>query len=52
MVDNKTAQEFLGSLLGKQLRIHTTDARMFVGEFKCTDNVGLAWLIQRAAVLD
>ncbi|MCJ1481366.1 hypothetical protein MMC06_001523 [Schaereria dolodes] len=33
-----TATAYLQSLLNKQLRIHTTDTRMFVGEFKCTDN--------------
>lgn len=38
-MDNHSAQEFLGALLGKQLRIHTTDDRMFIGDFKCTDNV-------------
>ena len=38
-MDSQAAQDYLGRLLGKQLRIHTTDARVFVGEFKCTDNV-------------
>lgn len=33
------AKDYLESKLGKQLRIHTDDSRMFVGEFKCTDNV-------------
>jgi len=33
------AQKFLTSLLNKNLRIHTTDTRMFRGEFKCTDPV-------------
>ncbi|KAL1974419.1 hypothetical protein VTN31DRAFT_4623 [Thermomyces dupontii] len=28
---------YLQSLLGRTLRIHTTDMRMFVGIFKCTD---------------
>ncbi|KAI4284352.1 MAG: hypothetical protein L6R38_001458 [Xanthoria sp. 2 TBL-2021] len=37
-MDSQAAQDYLGRLLGKQLRIHTTDARVFVGEFKCTDN--------------
>ncbi|KAI9783009.1 MAG: hypothetical protein M1816_001623 [Peltula sp. TS41687] len=32
------AVEYLKSLLGHRLRITTTDTRMFVGEFKCTDN--------------
>jgi hypothetical protein len=30
---------FLESILGKTLRLHTSDTRMFVGRFKCTDNV-------------
>jgi len=37
-MENHEAVEYLSSLLGKQLRVHTTDTRMFVGEFKCTDN--------------
>ena len=36
---NAPAVEYLNSLLGRQLRIHTTDTRMFVGEMKCTDGV-------------
>ena len=38
MVDNQGV-EYLKALLGKQLRIFTTDTRMFVGEMKCTDMV-------------
>lgn len=33
------AQLFLSSLLNKKLRVHTTDDRMFWGDFKCTDPV-------------
>ncbi len=33
------AEYFLKSLINKTLRIHTTDSRMFVGSFKCTDPV-------------
>ncbi|MCJ1447715.1 MAG: hypothetical protein MMC23_008226 [Stictis urceolatum] len=33
-----TAKAFLASLLNRQLLIHTSDSRMFAGEFKCTDN--------------
>ncbi|KAH8693744.1 hypothetical protein BGW36DRAFT_209924 [Talaromyces proteolyticus] len=36
-VDNSKETAFLTSLLGRTLRIHTTDKRMFVGTFKCTD---------------
>ncbi|KAE8440527.1 hypothetical protein EG329_007273 [Mollisiaceae sp. DMI_Dod_QoI] len=35
------AESFLTSLLGKNLRITTTDTRMFLGQFKCTDSVRL-----------
>ncbi|TPX15522.1 uncharacterized protein E0L32_004502 [Thyridium curvatum] len=31
------ACSFLESLINKNIRIHTTDTRMFRGEFKCTD---------------
>lgn len=37
--DKEAAQSFLQSLLNKKLRIHTTDERMFWGDFKCTDPV-------------
>ncbi|KAI4133062.1 MAG: hypothetical protein LQ347_002314 [Umbilicaria vellea] len=37
-MENDRAIEYLRSLLGKQLHVCTTDTRMFVGEFKCTDN--------------
>ncbi|RYP56145.1 hypothetical protein DL771_012090 [Monosporascus sp. 5C6A] len=31
------AEAFLHSLINKTLRVHTTDSRIFVGTFKCTD---------------
>ncbi|KAI0160634.1 hypothetical protein GGR57DRAFT_388956 [Xylariaceae sp. FL1272] len=31
------AEAYLKSLLNKNLRVHTTDGRMFLGAFKCTD---------------
>lgn len=37
--NKEAAQSFLQSLLNKKLRIHTTDERMFWGDFKCTDPV-------------
>lgn len=37
-MEHDEATEYLSSMLGKQLRIYTTDTRMFVGDFKCTDN--------------
>ncbi|KUL86112.1 hypothetical protein ZTR_07664 [Talaromyces verruculosus] len=36
-MDNSVHINYLQSLLGRNLRIHTTDTRMFVGIFKCTD---------------
>ncbi|KAL2013183.1 hypothetical protein VTN00DRAFT_708 [Thermoascus crustaceus] len=36
-MDNSQAVSYLESLLGRTLRVHTTDTRMFVGTFKCTD---------------
>ncbi|KHN96790.1 LSM domain-containing protein [Metarhizium album ARSEF 1941] len=44
-MDQPQAQAYLSSLLNKTLRVHTTDARLFWGTFKCTDadkNVVLA----------
>ena len=38
-MDNYQAVNYLESLLDRTLRIHTTDTRLFVGLFKCTDNV-------------
>ncbi|MCJ1359004.1 MAG: hypothetical protein MMC33_009004 [Icmadophila ericetorum] len=32
------ATTYIQSLLNKKLRVHTTDTRIFVGDFKCTDN--------------
>ncbi|EEP77481.1 conserved hypothetical protein [Uncinocarpus reesii 1704] len=32
------AHSYLESLLNKTLRLHTSDTRLFVGIFKCTDN--------------
>ncbi|OXV09667.1 hypothetical protein Egran_02570 [Elaphomyces granulatus] len=34
---NSEAVCYLQSLLDRTLRVHTTDRRMFVGTFKCTD---------------
>lgn len=38
-MDNGAAVKYLESLLNRTLRAHTSDGRMFLGEFKCTDNV-------------
>ena len=39
-MDGTNALIYLRSLLNTKLRVHTTDTRMFIGDFKCTDNVG------------
>ncbi|KAI9848935.1 MAG: hypothetical protein M1838_000315 [Thelocarpon superellum] len=36
-MDQTQAVNFLTSILGKRLRVTTTDTRVFVGEMKCTD---------------
>jgi hypothetical protein len=33
------AEDYLKSLLNKNLRVTTSDTRMFLGQFKCTDSV-------------
>ena len=38
-MDQVEATQYLDSLLGRMLRIYIKDTRMFLGEFKCTDNV-------------
>jgi hypothetical protein len=38
-MDDSVHINYLQSLLGRNLRIHTTDTRMLVGIFKCTDMV-------------
>jgi small nuclear ribonucleoprotein (snRNP)-like protein len=38
-MDEMQAIRYLESLIGQTLRVHTTDTRMFVGTFKCTDAV-------------
>jgi hypothetical protein len=40
-MDKDEAYEYLSSLLNSNLRIHTTDGRMFRGTLKCTDPVCL-----------
>lgn len=47
-MDNSVHINYLQSLLGRNLRIHTTDTRMFVGIFKCTDMVRLLRLLHNA----
>ncbi|EHK40387.1 uncharacterized protein TrAtP1_006480 [Trichoderma atroviride] len=36
-MDKDEAHDYISSLLNQNLRIHTTDGRMFRGTFKCTD---------------
>lgn len=37
-MEKAQAEDYLSSLLNKTLRITTTDTRMFLGMFKCTDS--------------
>lgn len=39
-MDGNQAVQYLDSLIGRTLRVHATDTRIFVGTFKCTDAVG------------
>lgn len=39
---NAEAKDYLNGLLNKSLRVTTTDKRMFLGEFKCTDSVAIS----------
>ncbi|PLB45537.1 LSM domain protein [Aspergillus steynii IBT 23096] len=36
-MDENHAIQYLESLIGQTLRVHATDTRIFVGNFKCTD---------------
>ncbi|KAF2754421.1 hypothetical protein EJ05DRAFT_479409 [Pseudovirgaria hyperparasitica] len=36
-MDEVQASAYLSQLIGKNLRIHTNDARMFIGQLRCTD---------------
>ncbi|GLI73609.1 hypothetical protein PoHVEF18_001829 [Penicillium ochrochloron] len=36
-MESEKAVEYLNGLIGRTLRIHATDGRIFVGLFKCTD---------------
>ncbi|KAM3544790.1 N-alpha-acetyltransferase 38-B, NatC auxiliary subunit [Beauveria bassiana] len=36
-MDKDAAREYLSSLLNQNLRVVTTDGRLFWGQFKCTD---------------
>ncbi len=38
-MDKDEAHEYLSSLLNQNLRVVTTDGRLFWGSFKCTDAV-------------
>ncbi|KYK54657.1 LSM domain-containing protein [Drechmeria coniospora] len=43
-MDTEEAQEYLRSLLNKNLRVFTTDGRLFWGSLKCTDPVRITLL--------
>jgi len=39
-MDNEQATFWLSQFIGKNLRIHASDGRVFGGQMKCTDKVG------------
>lgn len=39
-MDNNEATLWLSQFIGKNLRIHASDGRVFGGQMKCTDKVG------------
>lgn len=44
-MDNEQATFWLSQFIGKNLRIHASDGRVFGGQMKCTDKVGSShWL--------
>lgn len=49
-MDKSQAVEYLESLLDKTLRLHTSDTRLFVGIFKCTDNVSIGVVNSKGAI--
>lgn len=51
-MDSEKAVEYLNGLLGRTLRIHATDGRMFVGLFKCTDAVSNHRMIVTVTVIE
>lgn len=40
-MDNSEASFYLAQFIGKNLRIHTSDNRIFGGQMKCTDKACL-----------
>lgn len=50
-MDKDEAHDYLSSLLNQNLRIHTTDGRMFRGAFKCTDPVCIPAAIAISIIL-
>lgn len=40
-MDNAQASFYLSQFIGKPLRIHTSDGRVFGGQMKCTDKVSI-----------
>jgi hypothetical protein len=40
-MDNEQATFWLSQFIGKNLRIHASDGRVFGGQMKCTDKVSL-----------
>lgn len=45
-MDPEQAREYLSGILNKNLRVYTTDGRLFWGALKCTDPVCLSEPLQ------
>ena len=43
-MDNEQATFWLSQFIGKNLRIHASDGRIFGGQMKCTDKVRVSIL--------
>jgi hypothetical protein len=45
-MDNEQAAFWLEQFIGKNLRVHASDGRVFGGQMKCTDKVSLLHLVR------
>jgi hypothetical protein len=50
-MDNAEATFWLSQFIGKNLRVHAEDGRIFGGQMKCTDKVGDFTLISTCRIL-
>jgi hypothetical protein len=54
-MDNEQATFWLSQFIGKNLRVHASDGRVFGGQMKCTDKVSFllhyAWHCERLSLV-